>query len=261
MPPPLRRTLGAFALDVLLALALFVALSLLGGIVWGVARTAQLALDGRLSGDPQAITAALGQPGVLATIGITVLGVGGTAVAMWALRARRFDPVGALQARAGRRAGSTWMWVLATGGAVYLASTGLSLLAQRLHLPLQPSNQALIEASLGRNPLLLFVFAVVLAPMYEELLFRRVFFARLWQAGQPLLGTALSAALFALMHELPGVGGKPLAGTLVLWLAYGFMGLAFAWVYRRTGTLWAAVAAHALNNALALILGLAFGGQ
>ena len=30
------------------------------------------------------------------------------------------------------------------------------------------------------------------------------------------------------------------------------MGAAFCWLYRRTGTLWAAIAAHALNNAVAL---------
>ena len=30
------------------------------------------------------------------------------------------------------------------------------------------------------------------------------------------------------------------------------MGAAFAWLYQRTGTLWAPIAAHALNNAIAL---------
>lgn len=258
---PLGRALGGFTIDLLLALLLFALLSLLGGMAWAVWRVVELALAGRLPEDAQAYATALGQPGVLATIGMTVLGVGGTAVAMWALRGRRIVPVPAGAARAARSAGSTWMWVLATGGVVYLVSTGVSLLAQHLHLPLQPSNQGLIEESLSRNPALLFVFAALLAPMYEELLFRRVFFARLWQAGRPALGGVLSAALFALMHEVPFVGDKPLAGTLVLWVTYGFMGLAFAWVYRRTGTLWAAVATHALNNTLALGLGIVFGGQ
>ena len=35
---------------------------------------------------------------------------------------------------------------------------------------------------------------------------------------------------------------------------YAFMGGVFAWLYWRTGTLWAPIAAHALNNALALLV-------
>jgi membrane protease YdiL (CAAX protease family) len=40
----------------------------------------------------------------------------------------------------------------------------------------------------------------------------------------------------------------------MLWLTYGFLGAAFAFVYWRTRTLWAAIGAHALNNAIALVL-------
>ena len=54
------------------------------------------------------------------------------------------------------------------------------------------------------------------------------------------------------MHELPGVTHNTWPATLLLWLTYGFMGAVFAAVYWRTRTLWAAYAAHALNNALAL---------
>jgi membrane protease YdiL (CAAX protease family) len=35
------------------------------------------------------------------------------------------------------------------------------------------------------------------------------------------------------------------------------MGGLFAWVYRRTGTLWAAIGAHAINNLIASALLLA----
>lgn len=114
-----------------------------------------------------------------------------------------------------------------------------------------PSNQALIEAVGVEFPVALLVFVVLLAPAYEELLFRRVLFGRLWAAGRPLLGLVLSSVLFACMHEMPGLGGSgPLAGAL-LWGCYAAMGALFAWVYWRTGTLWAAVGAHAVNNAIA----------
>ena len=45
-----------------------------------------------------------------------------------------------------------------------------------------------------------------------------------------------SSAVFALAHTL--------------WLAALLAGLAYAWLYRSTGTLWAAVIAHAVTNGL-----------
>src|SRR3546814_1196571 len=71
-----------------------------------------------------------------------------------------------------------------------------------------PTNQPLIEAMGARNPALLLLVVALLAPAYEELLFRRVLFGRLWAAGRPLLGIVLSSAAFACMHELPGTGGN-----------------------------------------------------
>src|SRR3546814_11847488 len=69
-----------------------------------------------------------------------------------------------------------------------------------------PTNQPLIEAMGARNPALLLLVVALLAPAYEELLFRRVLFGRLWAAGRPLLGIVLSSAEFACTHELPGTG-------------------------------------------------------
>lgn len=62
----------------------------------------------------------------------------------------------------------------------------------------------------------------------------------------------LSSLAFALIHEIPGTSANGPAEIAQLWLVYGGMGAAFCWLYRRTGTLWAAVTAHALNNAVAL---------
>jgi membrane protease YdiL (CAAX protease family) len=42
-----------------------------------------------------------------------------------------------------------------------------------------------MQSAIARFPLFLVLFAVVLAPAYEELLFRRVLFGRLWKAGRP----------------------------------------------------------------------------
>src|SRR3546814_19526665 len=59
------------------------------------------------------------------------------------------------------------------------------------------------------------------------------------------------------MHELPGTGGNGLLAGALLWTCYAMMGALFAWVYRRTETLWAAIGAHAVNNLIACMLLLA----
>ena len=130
----------------------------------------------------------------------------------------------------------------------------MSALGQALDISPEPTNLAVIEAAFTASPIFMWLFGTLIAPAYEELLFRRVLFGRLWAAGRPWLGVVLSSAAFALMHEIPGASGNGLAATGMLWLTYGFMGAAFALVYWRTRTLWAAISAHALNNAIALSL-------
>ena len=135
---------------------------------------------------------------------------------------------------------------------IVLGSNGIAFLSRQFGIEPVPTNVELMQSAIARFPLFLVLFAVVLAPAYEELLFRRVLFGRLWQAGRRWLGLVLSSLAFALVHEVPGVSKNSLLGMAQLWLVYGGMGAAFCWLYRRTGTLWAAIAAHALNNAVAL---------
>ena len=118
-----------------------------------------------------------------------------------------------------------------------------------------PTNEAMVEEAAARWPVFLTLFVVILAPAYEELLFRRVLFGRFLRAGRPWLGLVLSSLAFALAHEVPFLShGNTLPAMLLLWVVYGGLGAVFAWVYWRTGTLWAAVLAHALNNGIALAL-------
>jgi CAAX prenyl protease-like protein len=86
--------------------------------------------------------------------------------------------------------------------------------------------------------------AVVVVPLMEEL-FWRSFLAR-W-----LKHTAF------LTVDPRSLGWRPILVTSVvfgaehqLWLAGIVAGLAYGWLYRRAGSLWPVVAAHALTNAL-----------
>jgi membrane protease YdiL (CAAX protease family) len=260
-PPPLptqpwRPALAAFAVDLALAIALVFGLSIAGVMAWAAVRGLRLGLAGNVSGDPQHIAAQIGEPQGMALVAISVVATAAAALVIYAWR-RRAAPGERVASHAAARRASTWGWAVLVGLAAFALSAAVTTLAQQAGIEQVPSNQALIEAVGARHPAWLLLFVVLLAPVYEELLFRRVLFGRLWAAGRPLLGLVLSSAAFACMHELPGTGDDGVLAGALLWTCYAAMGGLFAWVYRRTGTLWAAIGAHAINNLIASALLLA----
>lgn len=252
-PAPSRgHAVFHFFLDLGLAVVIFLGASFASATVWAFWRGWQVykAADGTLAA-PAAMEQ-IGAPGALAQMLIALIGMLTAALLVYFLR-RRASGAELARGRAALARPATWGWIALTGVGAFVASSGLSWLGEQIGIRPVPTNLSLVEEGMTGFPLLMVVFAVFLAPAYEELLFRRVLFGRLWAAGLPWLGVLLSSAAFALVHELPGVSSD-WPGTLQLWLLYGLMGAAFAWVYRHTGTLWAAIAAHSLNNALALVL-------
>ena len=111
---------------------------------------------------------------------------------------------------------------------------------EKLGLP--PENQAavklLTDAKSTWTIVYLGVFAVVIAPVAEEFIFRGMLFPFLKQLGFPKLAWFGVSALFALIHlNLP---------TFVPLFA---LALALTWLYERTDNLLAPITAHALFNA------------
>lgn len=100
--------------------------------------------------------------------------------------------------------------------------------------------------SLVRKPMawLLFLVAVVLAGLIEELLFRGVL-SRTLEATRLGFwgGAAVASAAFAMLHLQYGAGGQ-----LVIFA----IGMTLAWIRARSGSLWPAVVCHSINNAAAL---------
>lgn len=86
----------------------------------------------------------------------------------------------------------------------------------------------------------LFVMASVMAPLVEETLFRGLLFRAL-AARLPFWGAALvSGFIFAIGH-----------GELVVILPITILGIAFAYLARKTGNLWPSAIAHGVFNTLA----------
>jgi uncharacterized protein len=92
------------------------------------------------------------------------------------------------------------------------------------------------------------MFALVLAPVAEEFIFRGMLYPFVKQLGSPRYALFGINALFALIHLD--------VGTLVPLFA---LALALTWLYERTDNLLAPIAAHSLFNAVNLVV-LCFAG-
>ncbi len=249
-----RAPLLNFFLDALIALVILLVVSLAAGVVWGVIRGFQVVLDARSRGveiDPSQVAHQLGQPGAMAQLLMALVSTGTAALVVYFWRRRATAGERRASWAALRRPG-TWGLAALVAVGVFSFSTITGMLADRLDVRPVPTNLSLMTDLLSQWPLSAVLFAVVLAPAYEELLFRRVLFGRLLAAGRPVLGIVLSSLAFALLHEIPGLSGNGLLAICQLWLVYGTMGAAFAWLYWRTGSLWAAILAHGLNNTIAM---------
>lgn len=145
------------------------------------------------------------------------------------------DPVGAA------RAGIGWgvvAWIAATAVSavvvVVLDELGVST-------DPEPAERALALI----DPWLAVAAIVILAPIAEELFFRGIVFnAWLRERGQRFAYVG-SAALFAVIHF-------SIASLVPIFL----LGLALAWVYRRTGTLLAPILMHATVNGISVAIAL-----
>jgi hypothetical protein len=96
------------------------------------------------------------------------------------------------------------------------------------------------QQSIGMR-LYLGVFAVFLAPVAEEFIFRGMLFPFLKQLGQPWLAWLGVSVLFALIHH-----------SLIAFMPLVLLALAFTWLYERTDNLLAPIMAHACFNGLNL---------
>lgn len=138
-----------------------------------------------------------------------------------------------------------------TGFALFLFMLSMSSLLDAGGIQIKPGNQILLEDLNRRWPLVVSLYAILIAPFFEELFFRKQIFARLMSANHALLAYLISSVLFALMHEPSPTQGFP--KWMLMLAMYGFMGATFAWVFRKTGKLWPAVLAHATNNLIAML--------
>jgi membrane protease YdiL (CAAX protease family) len=99
------------------------------------------------------------------------------------------------------------------------------------------------------------LYAVVIAPVHEELFFRGILFRSVGDRYGLVAGLVVSGLGFSLIHYVPG----PWEDALLLMGVMLFNGVALAWWYARRGTIVASVVAHMVFNVIGMALILTLG--
>lgn len=112
-----------------------------------------------------------------------------------------------------------------------------------------PNNAALLEIA-QQDLGMIKAASVFLAPLVEETLFRGVVFGSL-RPRRRVLAYALSTGLFSLLHVWQYILVSADASLLVYALQYIPSGVALAYCYERSGSIWPPVFLHMLLNTVA----------
>ena len=176
---------------------------------------------------------------------MVALALGGTAIG-FAL----FDSGGKLKEAFGK---------LGMGARITFGVIGLALLAWLIYVvfaailtPLLQPDQKDVTNELGTNKDSIGSIAiagfliVILAPLTEEMFFRGFMFASLRRSMSLWPAAAIAAVVWGSLH-LSG-------GNIGVAIQLSVFGVILAWLYERSGSLWAPITAHALNNTIAFIL-------
>jgi membrane protease YdiL (CAAX protease family) len=131
------------------------------------------------------------------------------------------------------------------GVALFLAASGILALTSLVlpHSWVRAFDVTRLFEGSTRHQLAVALLATLAAPLAEEVAFRGYVLSALRTHLRPAAAIAASALLFAAMHL------DPVRFPAVLFLG-GFLG----WLAWRSGSLWPAVVAHAVNNGLGSIV-------
>jgi membrane protease YdiL (CAAX protease family) len=117
-------------------------------------------------------------------------------------------------------------------------------------LVVHPEQQKIVNAfpHSGIGVALFVLVAVIMAPLFEEIVFRGFLFRGLANSWGWAWGALASSAVFGLAHL-----------QLDVFLPLAALGFALAWAYKQTGSLWTCIAMHGLFNLIAVAAWVATG--
>lgn len=136
----------------------------------------------------------------------------------------------------------------AVGYGLYWAlSLGVSMLILWVYPEFNNVNDAAIETMVDSNFALTAIGTILLVPVTEEVLFRGLIFQGLHHKSR-ILAYAVSSVAFCLPHVLGYIGLYSPLHLLLCFLQYLPAGIALAWAYERSDSIWAPVIIHTFVN-------------
>jgi membrane protease YdiL (CAAX protease family) len=208
----------------------------LAGLVAGAAPQALLELAALFSGGTTTSTDKVTAASAITLAFFSLVLYGWQAFAAWLFSLRSAGRSLALWGF--RRPTRAYFWVVPAGlGAVYAFSVAHDALVH-------PHEQAIVsEFPHSAVGVIMFVLvAVVMAPVFEEIVFRGFLFRGLANSLGWVWAGLISAAVF---------GGAHL--QLDVFLPLAALGFILAWAYHHTGSLWTNITMHAIFNAIAVL--------
>ncbi len=118
---------------------------------------------------------------------------------------------------------------------ITLMSLGVGLLQNIIHTPINTN----VSIALAGAPLWFYVFAAVIEPINEEVLFRGFMV--------PRIGIILSSIIFGILHY---TYDSTFAIEVIAAVVFGLIA---GYAYRKTGSLYPSIIAHILINTLAIV--------
>lgn len=133
-------------------------------------------------------------------------------------------------------------WFIILGGEQLL-----NVLNYAIYHQTETANNQAIGQLMSSNRVVMVIMAVaavILNPIAEELIFRGVVMNFFFKQDSFWLPIILSGLLFTLEHS---------STNIVSYLIYFYLGVVFAFIYRKTGNIYNTIILHALNNLVALM--------
>ncbi len=152
---------------------------------------------------------------------------------------------------AGQNMGDFLIAVLIGSACYWLSSWGITRLLEIFFPAYVNLNDGSISAMAGSNFTLVFIGTVILVPLAEEALHRGLIFGCLYPKNH-VAAYALSVCIFAAVHILGYVGTYSTLHLALAFLQYVPAGLCLAWVYRKSGSIFAPILLHTVNNAVGM---------
>ena len=152
------------------------------------------------------------------------------------------------------RATRLWPWVQAVilGFALYYAlNFAVNLLLLRLAPNLANPNEAAVDSLAAAGSYPLTVCIVLLGPIVEEVLMRGLIFGTLRRHSRAA-AYIVSVLVFSALHLWQFARSVSIPTLLLSALQYVPGGVALAWTYEKSGTIWGNITLHCLINAIAM---------